>query len=290
MTAERKYTERGYLRDQYRIFHLKDCPGQEVPFHYHDFMKIFILMKGNAGYSIEGKQYELHPYDVVLVNAGEIHCPIIYDRESYERVIFYLSRGFFEKYGGSALDECFEQSRRHHSHVLRYSPQRRSFLPEKLMGLTDQSCRNMYAGKLLQESRLVEFLILLNHSILQKESGFMESSGRSRLIFEILEFINRNVTGELTVDRIADAVHLNRSYMMHRFKEETGYTIMEYVTEKRLFLANQYIDEGMAMTEVCYRSGFHNYSGFYRAYVDKFGCSPRKYHDRRQGKGVELIE
>lgn len=284
------YTERGYLKDKYRIFYLTDCPEQEVPFHYHDFMKIFVLVNGNVGYSIEGKQYELHPYDVVLINAGEIHRPIIYGKEYYERVIFYLSRDFFEQYRRYELDECFRQSGHHHSHVIRYRPEKMSFLPDKVRGLTDPNCRNMYAGELLQESRLIEFLILLNHSIVREESRFMEPSGRSRLILEILEYINRNTASELTVDRIADAIHLNRSYIMHKFKEETGYTIMEYVTEKRLFMANRYIAEGMPMTEVCYRSGFQNYSSFYRAYVDKYGCSPRKYHDKSRGRGVELVE
>lgn len=287
---EMKYSERGYLKDKYRIFYLTDCPQQEVPFHYHDFMKIFVLINGNAGYSIEGKEYELHPYDVVLVNAGEIHRPVIYDREYYERVIFYLSRDFFEQYRSYELDECFGQSRNHHSHVIRYRPEKMSFLPEKIMGLTDRNCRNMYAEKLLQEIRVLEFLILLNHSIAQEESHFIEPSCHSRLILEILEYINRNTAGELTVDRIADAVHLNRSYIMHKFKEETGYTIMEYVTEKRLFMANRYIAEGMPMTEVCYRSGFQNYSSFYRSYVDKYGYSPRKYHDKNRGRGVELVE
>lgn len=287
---EMNYTERGYLKEKYRIFYLTDRPEREVPFHYHDFMKIFVLINGNAAYSIEGKQYELHPYDVVLVNAGEIHRPVVYDKECYERVIFYLSHDFFEMYRRYELDGLFRQSQRYHSHVIRYQQEKMSYLPEKIMGLTDQNCGSMYAAELLQESRLLECLILLNHSAAQGNTGFMEPSCRSRVILEILEYVNKNIGDELSVDRIADEAHLNRSYLMHKFKEETGYTVMEYVTEKRLFRAEHFIREGMSMTEVCYRSGFQNYSSFYRAYVDKYGCSPRKYHEKNKKRTVEVIE
>ena len=43
---------------------------------------------------------------------------------------------------------------------------------------------------------------------------------------------------------------------MHLFRDETGYTIGKYITEKRLYLANHAIEQGVSVTDACYQSGF----------------------------------
>ena len=63
---------------------------------------------------------------------------------------------------------------------------------------------------------------------------------------------------------------------MHKLKEETGYTIGNYLTTKRLLLAKDLIAGGMPITEACYECGFRNYSTFSRAYKKNFGSNPRE--------------
>ena len=60
------------------------------------------------------------------------------------------------------------------------------------------------------------------------------------------------------------------------FKEQTGYTIGNYLSTKRLLLAKDLIAEGAPITEVCYACGFKNYSTFSRAYKKSFGEAPRE--------------
>ena len=77
----------GYLENDFKMFHILDRKRKEFAFHYHDFNKIIIFIKGNINYTIEGKNYSLKPYDIVLVNAGEIHRPSVLDDSEYERII-----------------------------------------------------------------------------------------------------------------------------------------------------------------------------------------------------------
>ena len=62
-----EYRKKGYLNSEFRLFHLTDRETREVEYHYHEFDKITILIKGRVSYMIEGKSYELCPYDIVLV-------------------------------------------------------------------------------------------------------------------------------------------------------------------------------------------------------------------------------
>ena len=70
-------SRRGYLEEDFRLFHLKDAVMGPVDWHYHSFHKILVLLAGRASYAIEGQSYALEPGDVVLVPRGSIHRPEI---------------------------------------------------------------------------------------------------------------------------------------------------------------------------------------------------------------------
>ena len=91
-----------------------------------------------------------------------------------------------------------------------------------------------------------------------------------------LSSLTQSVIKDLSIDKIADAAFLNRSYLMHLFRDETGYTIGKYITEKRLYLANHAIEQGVSVTDACYQSGFRNYTTFYQAYRNKYHKSPKQ--------------
>ena len=53
-----------------------------------------------------------------------------------------------------------------------------------------------------------------------------------------------HLTEDLSVDQIADAAYLSRYHLMHLFKQATGYTLGNYITEKRLLLARDLLRAG----------------------------------------------
>ena len=45
--------KRGYLLEDFRLFHLGGAPSSDIDLHYHEFHKIFILISGSGGYTVE---------------------------------------------------------------------------------------------------------------------------------------------------------------------------------------------------------------------------------------------
>lgn len=113
----------GYLKEEFRFFHLKDLEKGPYEYHHHDFLKILILINGNVSYSIEGRSYRLMPWDMVLVDRGQIHRPEPDPSCPYERLILYLSPAFLEahKHADSDLALCFSTASYRHSQVLRFA-------------------------------------------------------------------------------------------------------------------------------------------------------------------------
>lgn len=265
------YQKSGYLEEETRFFYLTDHTLRTIPFHYHDFYKVLIILSGNISYIVEGRQYELKPFDILLVPAGEIHRPVDNGGKPYSRIILYLSESFFLKNSTPKTDLffCFKKLKESHSNLLRLkTPSFHPFLQtvEKFKQLSSDTS---YGTDLYKINCILEFLILLNRALFQKGTTYFPSNKGNPLIPDVLAYIHDHITEDLSIDKIANYFYLNRSYLMHLFKAETGYTIGKYISEKRLYLANHYRKKGFSITESCNLSGFKNYSSYYHANSQK---------------------
>ena len=270
------YEKRGYLNSDFRLFHLSDTKKQDFEYHYHDFSKIIIFIRGRVTYRIEGRAYELDPYDIVLVGPGEIHKPDIDPSIPYERIIVYLSPGFLDAYksGQYDLSDCFQKARREHSAVLRIHSMEKSGLYRTILDLEYACSHDGYAKDLYCQVVFLEFMIKLNRAVLTGRADYLAPQLKDQRITAIVDYIASHLTEELTVDSIAEAVYLSRYHLMHLFKQATGCTIGSYITEKRLILARDLLQKGVPLMNACFDCGFRNYSTFSRAYKKHFGLPP----------------
>ena len=280
MTEPRKKT--GYLNSDFRIFYLTGTEARDFQSHYHDFHKLLYFESGSVSYYVEGETYELQPDDIVLVPAGEVHRPVIHSSAPYHRLILYLSPAFFERYRqqGVALDRCFSSCSGRGSHVLRFGSLRQSRIYPVLRELIREGRAggvNKVApeAELYRTSVLLQLLLLLD-GLSGGDFSFPSASGSNPQVIRILSYINSHLSEALSVDAVADACYLNRSYLMHLFRRETGYTLGAYITEKRLFAARTLIRSGVPVTDAALASGFSGYTSFYRAYRKKFGSTPKE--------------
>ncbi len=272
------YAKTGYLNDDFRIFHLVGDHMDEVAFHFHDFHKILIYLSGNVSYLVEGRTYDLSPGDIVFVPAGEVHRPILHDNTSYERIIIYISKDFLAMYdcNGDSLSACLMRAHEKQSHVLRVPAFSNSRLGQIALELEKSFDSSLFANELYHRTLFLEFMIQLNRIAIRNGIEYLDTTASNRKIIEIIDYVNAHLTEELSIDDLAGAFYLSRYYLMHTFKEETGFTLGNYVSTKRLLMAKDLIEGGTTVTDACYACGFHNYSTFSRAYKKQFGHSPRE--------------
>ena len=70
-----QHNKRGFLLENFRLFHLNSRGGAQVEYHYHEFCKILLLIQGSGGYFVDGQRYLLQSGDIVLLDAHSIHRP-----------------------------------------------------------------------------------------------------------------------------------------------------------------------------------------------------------------------
>lgn len=272
------YTKRGYLNSDFKIFHLIDNLSKEFEYHYHDFDKITIFISGKAQYLIEGKSYELQPYDIVLVNRNDIHKVSVDKSVPYERIIVYISPSFIDAYRTDDYDlsYCFQKAKKEHSNVLRVQSLEKSSLFRATHRLERSFMDMDYANELYRQILFLEFMIQLNRAATKNWLDFIETDLCNSKVVDILNFINKNLTSDLDIESLAKTFYISKYYMMRLFKSETGYTIGSYINHKRLLLAKELILNGTPITQACFDCGFKDYSTFSRAYKTLFHESPRE--------------
>jgi len=95
-------------------------------------------------------------------------------------------------------------------------------------------------------------------------------------INQVKKYIDENVTEDLSLTFISEKFEINKYYLCHLFKAYTGYSLLQYIKNKRLFLAQNYCESGISLLDAAMKAGFKNYSSFYKAWRNEFGEAPSK--------------
>ena len=275
-----EYKKRGYLHDDFRFFHLQDVIDNRFDYHYHEFDKIIIFFSGNVSYHIEGKNYHLKPWDILLVNHHDIHKPIIHPGETYERIVIWVKEDFMKEYDTKdyRLRTCFELVGKRHSNLVRMDTDNKNQFRKLLTELEISLNMEDFASELLSKTLFIQLMIYLNRLLIHDLDLDSSPSVQSdQLVDRVLPYINEHLTEDLTIETIAKQFFVSPSYLMHKFKKKTGYSLHSYIQKKRLILSIDLMKHGVPITTACLQSGFTDYSTFSRAFHRMYHCSPSEF-------------
>lgn len=269
----------GYLQQNFKLFHLKDQTEKTFDFHYHDFDKIIIFLSGKVTYVVEGKSYHLKPWDILLVRHHDIHKPII-DRDNvYERIVIWVKNEFIEQQHRKDCDlsTCFEESLEKSFNLIRVRPSLQSEIQTIISSLEDSLRSTEFGHDLLCDTYFLQLLVYINRVFLDSSFSQDESDlTYNKQITELIKYINTHLGEDLSNETLAKKLFLSKYYLMHRFKEETGYTLHSYIEQKRLLHASELIKEGVPVMKAAQECGFKEYSTFLRAFKRNFHISPKE--------------
>lgn len=263
----------GYLDQDFRVFHIKDQTVRDFSYHYHAFHKIIVFLSGKVTYHIEGKSYHLNPWDILLVNQYAIHKPEIDTSVPYERFILWVRSDINEKELTASFQKAVDRS----FNLIRLNSQVQEKLKDILYELEGALSSQAFGAGLLSRSLFTQFMVYLNRIFLEKTYILdQQSYTYDSQVENLLRYINHHLDADLTIETLAQKYYLSKYHMMRKFKEETGYTMHNYIVSKRLLLARSLIAQGTPVIKAARQSGFGDYTTFVRAYKKQFGAAPSK--------------
>lgn len=270
----------GHLDDNFKIFHIKDKKELNFEYHHHDFNKIIILISGNVKYFIEGKIYNLKPWDILFVNSNDIHKPIIDSNEVYERIVIWVKPKFDSqnpKFENSLL-ECFNIAQKSKYNLLRLSISNITVLKGLISQIIYSKNKNEFGEDLLNYALFLQAMVLINRWFIEnKNYKLLEGVTSYKIIEDIIEYINSNIEGDLSIETLASRFNVTRFSISRHFKNKTGDSLHKYITKRRLVIAKELIGYGFSMKTVSQKTGFKDYSTFVRAFKKEYNIAPRDY-------------
>lgn len=131
---------------------------------------------------------------------------------------------------------------------------------------------------------LIGHLFLFMDALILSSSTRKGTSGaqlRDFYIQEAVTFMEQNYQRNLTVEEIADACKLNRSYFSKLFKESMGCPPQEFLIRMRLTKATELMkSSGAAIGEIAAQCGYPNQLHFSRAFKKRYGIPPREWRNQ----------
>lgn len=125
---------------------------------------------------------------------------------------------------------------------------------------------------------LSSFLQLI---ILCDKNASHSQAHSSDLMIRAIEFINRNISQELTLDQICAAIPMSKFHFSRSFKQTMGLPVMKYLLKTRIALAKAMLpDQRKTISEVCAHCGFSSSSYFCRVFREDTGMTPSQYRSR----------
>ena len=127
-------------------------------------------------------------------------------------------------------------------------------------------------GMVLMKEMVRKYCLLVkNHSM----------KGYSLLIRKVLTQIDYDLTADLGLKNLAAQLNINPSYLSTLFKKETGFTLTEYVNQKRIehavFLLNS---SNLQIQMIAQYSGIADVNYFTKTFKKIIGITPKEYRDR----------
>ncbi|HIS04536.1 MAG TPA: helix-turn-helix transcriptional regulator [Candidatus Fimenecus stercoravium] len=95
---------------------------------------------------------------------------------------------------------------------------------------------------------------------------------------EVREYISAHLQQNLTVQELADCMHMSPSHFSRVFKQQTGFSPYDYVLIVRLNRAKELLQRtSMTVSEIAYETGFNSESNFIYFFTTNVGISPGKF-------------
>jgi AraC family transcriptional regulator len=107
----------------------------------------------------------------------------------------------------------------------------------------------------------------------------------SRRLQRVIDYINANLTKDITLEELAAAASLSRFHFSRMFKVTMGQSPSRFIGQLRLDLAKSLLTAGRSIADVAHDCGFSSESNFVRSFRRATGHTPGRYRvlvsDRR---------
>lgn len=269
-------------------------PEKGVNIPQNEFNKIIYIDSHKCNVSIKGNSIKAKKYDYIVIEKDN-HIRIKTDEESGEKcniVVIYIHSEYVRELSSNDcnLEQCFIEAKNTEVRLVRASSEvymlikaltRRLIFYEKMQG---------FGRNEILKSTLVILLAIANRGYIESKLNKKRAHRKLDIIDEIFIYINNHISEEITLNDLEKEFFISKFYLSKIFKEVTNMTIHSCILKRKLSYSKELIEQNMPIVEVYSKSGFGDYTHFFRAFKKEFGMTPKEYYRKSKlcmdGSGI----
>lgn len=250
--------------------------------HFHSYVEIVYVVKGDVHLTIEDKQYFMKEDDIVLINKNSKHSMktsqdsiLISFQIDYSELCKFAEKNSVILKDGQVVDKG-------NSNYIK--------LRESLNTLLTCFLNNRKRVVFLNLQIQLISKIIDNFIVDSKESL---DEGINNKYFErvdkIRDYINSNYRESITLNNLADQEFLSVPYLSKFIKEQFGMTFTEYLNSVRLnYALEDLINTELPITRIALENGFSTTFLFNKCFKEAYKTTPNEYRKKlKQDNKIE---
>ncbi|OHR66958.1 hypothetical protein HMPREF3291_00865 [Bacillus sp. HMSC76G11] len=268
----------------FQIFIDRNEGDWKMPFEWHDSLEIFYTLKGKGRYFIDGKIYTFEKGDLFVIGNQELHKSQLIEGEPFEALIIMFNPKIVHML--KADDEVdllsiFYDRSPGFSHKMKADT-----FSKTLIWIFKQLQTEFENNR---EDSLRSIISLLNYLLIFLKRKYGENEQLSTLdcnysfklndiVSKALEYVDEHFHENINLPDIANSLNVSSSYLSREFKRVTGFTLIEFITTKKVRHAKNLLGNSfLQVTEIASEVGYNNVTHFNWIFKKKVGMSPGKY-------------
>lgn len=233
----------------------------DYPLHTHSYYEMILYEPFDGNVTVNGKNIKITSMTAVIVSPLNFHEIQLCSPACAK----YIKVGFN---GDIFADSDFD-----FSFVLEHI-EADSFLHRLFREISENSGNEVYLK------------YLVNCAVYMIQTGgrkimFSEASKGQSVSNKALKLINERFKDAISLPIIAKELSITPQYLSFAFVTSFGMNFSEYLSSVRLKYAASMIENTeVSITDICFESGYCNFSHFSRTFKKQYGLSPRAYRNQ----------
>lgn len=118
-------------------------------------------------------------------------------------------------------------------------------------------------------------------------ADMQKAETHSKAVNECMDYIHYHLHEKITVSILAEHVHLNPTYLSELFVRETGTSLSQYITDKRMEAAENMLKYSeYSFNEIAQILAYRSQSHFTKVFKKHSGMTPGEYRNKYARNGI----
>lgn len=271
------------LSQDFEVYYYSDRVLPNVTAHTHDYYEFYFFIEGNIIMYIDGKQFVPTPGTMIIIPPNMPHYARLIDGDvPYRRFVFWVTEDFLNSLATTSEDYLYLTNKTKTTgnfSINKFNEIEFNTIQGKVFSLIDE----IHAKRFGRDAKIMifvsDFILSINRMVYENQNPNVVESDSDTLYQSIIQFIETHIDEDLSLDLLAEQLHVSKFHISHVFTDTNGLPLHKYITKKRLNMCRDAILSGQDISIVATTYGFSDYSVFYRAFVKEYGKSPKKFRD-----------